>query len=469
MTSRKEVLRKASNQTRQSTHLAPGVFVDEISPFPEAVNEVPTALPAFIGHTERAQRKSAGDLHLHPTQVNSLAEFQKLFGGPHTPNIHVTLTSLGADFTATVTSAASYALFDALKLYFGNGGQVCVVVSVGSYADPIQLDKLSAGLDALAVAGEPTLLVCTESVRLPVDDYGSLVQAMLLQCSVVKNRFAIIDFFGGDVWPDATALQAHRAQLGSQHLMHGAAYYPNLVSSDKPALKRDKSNVQVSIDGAAPVLLGTLSRARRQAHQAALAALLNAPVRVPPSGAVAAVYARTDAQRGVWKAPANVALASVLRPQVVLNDAQQEPLTRDDTGKGINAIRSFTGKGTVVWGARTLAGNDNEWRYVPVRRFFNMVEASIKNSTAWVVLEANGPATWARLRAMVESYLMIKWQEGALVGSKPEHAFFVRCGLGSTMTEQDITAGRLLVQIGMALVRPAEFTSININYQLAVD
>jgi uncharacterized protein len=449
---------------------APGIFVDEVLRSPTGVTEVETARAAFIGHTAQAKRAVAGDLHLRPTPISSLAEFQRLFGGPHTPDIHITLTSQAGGLAAAVVAAASYVLFDALKLYFANGGQRAVVVSVGSYTEAIELTTLSAGLDVLAAQEGPSLLVCPEAVRLSPDDYGTLVQAMLLQCSVVKNRFAVIDFLGGHAWPDAPTLQAHRALLGSQQLMHGAAYYPSVCSSDTLAVKRDKSNVMVSMDAAAPVPLGTLSRSRRAAlraaYQAAQAALLATRVVVPPGGAVAGVFARTDVQRGVWKAPANEALVAVLRPQVVMTDAQQELLSRDDSGKGINAIRSFTGRGTLVWGARTLAGNDNEWRYVPVRRFFNMVEASIVASTAWVVWEAHDAITWARLRTMVENYLVLKWRDGALAGAKPEHAFFVQCDLGSSMTEADIQAGRLVMRIGMAALRPAEFIVLSLTWQM---
>jgi phage tail sheath protein FI len=160
----------------------------------------------------------------------------------------------------------------------------------------------------------------------------------------------------------------------------------------------------------------------------------------------------------VWKAPANVALACVAEPKVRFGNAPQESLNVDPvSGKSINAIRFFSGKGTLVWGARTLAGNDNEWRYIPVRRFFIMVEKSLRQSTQWAVFEPNDAQTWVKIRAMIENYLMQKWREGALAGAKPEHAFFVRCGLGATMTAQEIQDGRLTVEVGMAPTRPAEF------------
>ena len=122
---------------------------------------------------------------------------------------------------------------------------------------------------------------------------------------------------------------------------------------------------------------------------------------MPPSSAVAGIYARVDRERGVWKAPANVSLASVIGPTVKITNEEQEALNVDPTaGKSINAIRSFTGKGTLIWGARTLAGNDNEWRYVPVRRLFNLIEESIQKATAFVVFESNSAVTWLKVKTI---------------------------------------------------------------------
>ncbi|WP_310425606.1 phage tail sheath C-terminal domain-containing protein [Chamaesiphon sp. VAR_48_metabat_135_sub] len=188
---------------------------------------------------------------------------------------------------------------------------------------------------------------------------------------------------------------------------------------------------------------------------------------LPPSGAIAGIYAAIDSNRGVWKAPANVSLANVIEPVVKLDDTRQENLNVDaTTGKSINAIRAFMGKGTLVWGARTLAGNDNEWRYISVRRFYNTVEESIKKSTFWAVFEPNDANTWVKVRGMIENYLTQKWREGALAGATPKDAFFVKCGLGITMTSQDILEGRMNVEIGLAVVRPAEFIIMKFSHKL---
>jgi hypothetical protein len=193
----------------------------------------------------------------------------------------------------------------------------------------------------------------------------------------------------------------------------------------------------------------------------------NALTILPPSGAIAGVYAMVDSTRGVWKAPANVSLFGVVGLTEIIDSKEQADLNVDVVaGKSINAIRPFTGKGILVWGARTLAGNDNEWRYIPVRRFFNMVEESVKKSTYWAVFEPNDANTWVKVRGMIENYLIQKWREGALAGATPKDAFFVRCGLGTTMTAQDILEGRMNVEIGMAVVRPAEFIILKFSHKM---
>jgi len=187
---------------------------------------------------------------------------------------------------------------------------------------------------------------------------------------------------------------------------------------------------------------------------------------IPPSGAVAGVYASTDRSRGVWKAPANVSLNAVVAPAVKINHQDQMDLNVTSTGKSVNAIRAFTGKGTMVWGARTLAGNDNEWRYVPVRRFYNFAEESIKKATEPFVFEPNDANTWIKVRAMIENFLTVLWRQGALQGATTNEAFYVKVGLGETMTPLDILEGRMIVEIGMAVVRPAEFIILKFSHKM---
>jgi phage tail sheath protein FI len=190
-------------------------------------------------------------------------------------------------------------------------------------------------------------------------------------------------------------------------------------------------------------------------------------VELYPSATMAGVYARVDNDRGVWKAPANVSLRMVREPVIPVTHEEQDNLNVDaSTGKSINAIRTFSGKGVLVWGSRTLAGNDNEWRYVPVRRLYIFVEESVKKATEFVVFEPNDAKTWMRVKTMIENFLVSLWKKGALAGAKPEDAFFVKVGLGETMTYQDILNGFMNIEIGMAAVRPAEFIILKFSHKI---
>lgn len=188
---------------------------------------------------------------------------------------------------------------------------------------------------------------------------------------------------------------------------------------------------------------------------------------LPPGGAIAGLYTKVDKTRGVWKAPANVSINSVSEPSVPISQGDQENINVDPVaGKSINAIRHFPGRGVLVWGARTLAGNDNEWRYISVRRFFNMVQESCRKSTETLVFEPNDAGTWNTIQTMIENYLTNLWRQGALQGDNPEDAFYVAVGLGKTMTSIDILEGNLIVEIGMAVVRPAEFIILRFSHKM---
>ena len=188
---------------------------------------------------------------------------------------------------------------------------------------------------------------------------------------------------------------------------------------------------------------------------------------IPPSGAIAGIYAYVDNNKGVWQAPANISVSSVSAVSEVLSDKDQMNLNVDaNTGKSVNAIRDFSDKGIIVWGARTLDGNSNEWRYVPVRRLFNYIEESVQKSTNWAVFQPNDANTWVKVRCQIENFLSNLWRDGALAGSTPDKAFYVRVGLDETMTAQDILEGKMIVEIGLAAVRPAEFIILKFSHKL---
>jgi len=243
-----------------------------------------------------------------------------------------------------------------------------------------------------------------------------------------------------------------------------------VVSGDGSGTMAAAANVAIPMPTAptpSTIVLNDIKSSHTALYNQIKAALAKERVVLPPSAAIAGVYARVDRDRGVWKAPANVSFNGVIGPTVKISDTDQDDLNIDPTGgKSINAIRSFTGKGTLVWGARTLAGNDNEWRYVSVRRLFINIEESTRKASAFAVFEPNDATTWLKVKAMLESYLYGLWQQGALAGSKPELAYFVSVGLGKSMTAQDILEGRMIVNIGVAAVRPAEFIVLTFSHKM---
>lgn len=453
------------------TYRTPDVYVEEISVFPPSVAEVGTAIPAFIGYTEKATRGTES-LTLKPTKIYSLKEYETHFGFPKLEAIQVKVKvdATGVSLDTFTAPTAKYSMYYAVQMYYANGGGQCYIVSVGAYADAQASADLKEGIDQLAKEDEPTLVVVPEAVNLTATGYDDVVQAVLLQCGTLKDRFGIFDLpESTDALFTGTGLADSRGRFGNNHLKYGAAYYPFLKSSIPHHVSEETAtdNVDVVIDAAAAVKLSSLRNANTAVFNFVRAELANHQVVVPPSGAVAGVYAAVDAARGVWKAPANVSLANVVEPTVKLDNTKQDLLNVDaDSGKSINALRAFAARGTLVWGARTLAGNDNEWRYINVRRFFNMVEESVKKSTYWAVFEPNDANTWVKVRGMIENYLTDKWREGALAGATPKDAYFVRCGLGSTMTAQDILQGKMNVEIGMAVVRPAEFIVLKFSHKL---
>jgi Bacteriophage tail sheath protein len=182
---------------------------------------------------------------------------------------------------------------------------------------------------------------------------------------------------------------------------------------------------------------------------------------VPPSGAVCGIYARTDVNRGVWKAPANETVTGAIALQRDIRFGEQEILNP----LGINCIRALPNRGIRVWGARTIS-SDPEWKYVNVRRYFLYLEASIDRGTQWAVFEPNGEALWANIRSTVSDFLYNEWVSGALLGTKPDEAFFVRCDR-STMTQNDLDNGRLICLVGVAALKPAEFVIFRIGQKTA--
>lgn len=270
-------------------------------------------------------------------------------------------------------------------------------------------------------------------------------------------------------------------------LRYGAAYFPYLDTSLDILTSDDKVTIaahhllKVADDGTETPGTGSLAAGTPLSHPLVLGEgsgiheavrsfiRHNAKACLPPSGAIAGIYARVDAERGVWKAPANVSLALVEQPAIPVAQDFNEALNVDvASGKSVNAIRAFAGKGTLVWGARTLAGNDNEWRSIPVRRFCSFVEESLQKAIRAFAFEPNETVTWNQVRAMAENFLVQQWRSGALAGTHPNEAFYVRVGLNQTMTSDDILDGRMIIDIGLSVVRPAEFIVLRLVQKMRV-
>jgi uncharacterized protein len=435
----------------------PGVYIQEVSIFPPSITSVATAIPAFLGYTANAVTDAK--------RITSMNEFVSIFGGP---NLY-----LQSDGTATapivIPSTKNFILYYCMQMYFANGGGPCYVASTGVYtATPAVADFGTTwngtALGKIALEDEPTLIVMPDLRVLLAADQFTVYQKALEQCSRLQDRFTIIDLPGNST--------DFRSTIGTQNLKYGAAYYPDLnttLTYPLEAIKFAMSGNALDGKTIAAAIAATdtpTSTAWLAVEKNVRESLTKLTIVLPPSSTIAGVYASVDRDRGVWKAPANVSLTGVAKPSVTITNDEQDLLNVDSSGKSINAIRAFTGKGILVWGSRTLAGNDNEWRYVPVRRLFIMVEESVRKATEFVVFEPNDANTWLRVKTMIENFLLNLWKDGALAGAVPKDAFFVKVGLNQTMTAQDILEGKLIVEIGMAAVRPAEFIILKFSHKL---
>jgi len=460
-------------------YLTPGVYVEEASSTPPAIEAMASGVPVFIGYTELAGT-SQEPLTLVPRRISHQWEFIQLFGSAY-PESGFAI-SIKADGTATaqVQSTSPHVLHDSLELFFANGGQDCWVISIGRFKtadETMQLTELQAGLDVAANMQGIDLIVIPEMQALSLDDYRTLADAALSHAATCHDRFVILDMFFKPATGNAISLAQHfhegveiyREQaIGQQHLAWGAVYAPHLLVSLPRRL--DEANIRVTLADGRVVSLANLFAHQRPLHTAVIAAIHAQPRMLPPSGAIAGCYAAQDRNRGIWKAPANMTLALVNAPAVELPVADYETMNVDVTrGKSINPIRLFTHKGTLVWGARTLAGNDNEWRYVPTRRLCTWIETCIRRSAGWLTFEENTAATWQKLQSSVEIFLMMLWRNSVFVGDKPEQAFFVRVGQGLTMTLQDVADRRIRLEIGLATQRPSEFVHMQLSFILGAD
>lgn len=194
-------------------------------------------------------------------------------------------------------------------------------------------------------------------------------------------------------------------------------------------------------------------------------AIANFPVTLPPCGAIAGIYVRTDAASGVWKAPANVSVFGAIKPAIDVDDDLHASLNAPTSGKSINVIRTYPGRGILVYGGRTLDGNSQEWRYVNVRRTFCFIEDSVANAMQDFVFAPNNEQTWIKVKAMIKNFLNKLWKAGGLFGATPEDAYEVVCSVPESMNEDDVLNGIMRIYVKVAVARPAEFIVLQYEHK----
>lgn len=471
----------------------PGVYIEEIPHLPPSIASVETAIPAFIGYTEKAQWKEARDLIKKPWRIESLLQYEQYFGYPSPENgsITVAFTSSGSRTEVNgkidETLRSKFLMHYSMQMFFANGGGPCWITSIGDYASTgglIVPQDLKDGLAEVAKINEVTLLLFPDAINLSTaTDYYDVYSTAIAQAVKLQDRFVVMDVYHDianlDVWEfDINGVGGSGGLRNiisgtTDDLKYAAAYFPQIYTGvdfnfKMPGDQTTDNDASILITGTASATLADLKQVNNAQYFQAKNAITNIQMLLPASPAIVGIYAKVDNSRGVWKAPANVNIENAIQPQYLVTNEEQQNLNVDTlAGKSVNVIRKFEGRGpAIVWGARTLAGNDNEWRYISVRRYFNMVEESTKNATEQFVFEPNDINTWVRVKSMAANYLTEQWKAGALMGASTKEAYFVHVGLGETMTEQDIFEGRMIVVIGLAVVRPAEFIILRFMHKM---
>ena len=323
----------------------------------------------------------------------------------------------GLRVTGTVSA------FNLRTALFGNLSENTFVLAGGNDGAEPGLAAYTSALAQLERVEDISIVAAPGHSALNTSSFEAVQQGLISHAEKMRYRVAVLDT------PAAQTVGEARDTRSKIDTSRAALYYPWVVVAN-------------------PLARPGNERIKRE-------------IALPPSGFVCGIYARTDVERGVWKPPANEVVRGALRFELELTHGQQEVLNPE----GVNCLRFFFGRGNRVWGART-ASSDPEWKYVNVRRFFIYLERSIDRSTQWAVFEPNNERLWANIRETVSSFLYNEWRNGALLGSRPEEAYFVRCDR-STMTQNDLDNGRLVCEIGVAAVKPAEFVIFRIGQKTA--
>ena len=471
----------------------PGVYIKEKHAFGTSVVEAETAIPAFIGFTEKAKLREDGDLNNVPWKISSMNEFVRYFG--EGPKLKITVKIDGSDasqdYKLSVFGENGYPLYQQIQLFFANGGGTCYVVSVRKAEkeknkeddednkenetpdNQITSQMVDDALEALTKEREVTLIVVPEAVL--SGECANIQQSMMKHCGEMGNRFAILDVPTGDKDKQLDKRIEDFQNTVTNYFSYGAAYFPWLnttVLTDRDLngelFTWDESvntyKDKIGDEAFCKIVETFYNSDKGSLHSAlyngsslykhAIQGVLKQLNLLLPSATMAGIYTMVDHSRGVWKAPANI------------TDSIQADLNMPMNGKAINALRTFPGEGIKVWGARTLDGNSQDWRYINVRRTMSFLEISVKNAARAFVFEPNNANTWINMKCMIENFLRSVWKRGGLAGSTPEEAYEVHVGLGDTMTADDILEGILRVRVLVAVSRPAEFVEITFQQQM---
>lgn len=464
----------------------PGVYIEEIPHLPPSIASVETAIPAFIGYTQKQPTETEpGSPIPKPVKISSIFEYDLYYGTTAMEtDIKVSINLANSSNPITVTKTINkplYLMYYSLQMFFANGGGDCYIVSVGTLPAVIKEADLEKGLLEIEKIRDITLILFPDAMNLTTSvDYYLIHSKAIAQCVLLRDRFTVLDVWMNDAIPapvpppdNVQVLRDATLVTEFSNLKYAAVYYPRIYTTLDYLYDEASVDLTVINSPAAPPknYSGKLDAAKTSAnayYAMATNAISNFNMLLPASPAAVGIYAAVDSSRGVWKAPANVGIISAIKPELAITSHLQEDLNVDpNAGKSINVIRTFPGRGSaIIWGARTLLGNDNEWRYISVRRFFIMMEQSIKNATEQFVFEPNDENTWVRVKSMIYNYLTQQWKAGALMGASVKEAFFIHIGLGETMTEVDIWEGRMIILVGVAVVRPAEFIILQFMHKM---
>lgn len=456
----------------------PGVFIKESVPLSSPPCAPRKACPVFIGYTQKAIVRTAGETQtswLTPILIHSFIDFKRIFGQAfkETFNVHVHEQEQQQTVTCKIEHPSPFVLYDSVRLHFENGGGPCYIIAVNDFESAnrqIHPQELHQGLKAVALEPQINLIVIPEAANLEsAVHYQTLIDSALLIASKADNLFLISDVYRDSTNNTSTNNHSSQQKPDTSHQEYGAAYYPYLQVRYLGKFDNKNIRIQHTIQNGQNTTIGpwhqkTLSQliqeeliTEEQTH--AITTVIPRFKTIPPSGAIAGIYHWMDNSLGVWKAPAG--LEAKVRGISGLTDAGEFP-----SHKQHNLIKPMP-LGNCIWGARTL--RESPHQYVPIRRFQNALRECLRQQIQTAVFEPNDEPLWEQIKAQVNHMLRALWRQGALAGSKPEEAFFVKVGLGESMTPADIEAGLLRVEIGVAMQRPAQFSLIRLEQKTAID